>query len=248
LTGVLTNLQQGDVLFIDEIHRLHPKIEEYLYPAMEDFKVDIMIDQGPNARSIQLTLNRFTLVGATTRSGMLTAPLRTRMGITCRLDYYKPEDLAHIIERSAGLLDITTEPLGCLEIAKRSRGTPRVANKLLAHVRDYAQTRADNRITQPVAAAALEMIDIDEDGLDDMDKRILEAIIYKFGGGPVGLNTIAVAVGEDATTVEEVHEPYLIMRGFYKRTPRGRVAMPSAYTKVGAPLPAPGDPNQPELF
>jgi Holliday junction DNA helicase RuvB len=222
LTGVLTNLQ----------------------------KVDIMIDQGPNARSIALTLNRFTLVGATTRSGMLTAPLRTRMGITCRLDYYEPEDLAHIIERSAGLLDIKMDHPGALEIAIRSRGTPRVANKLLAHVRDYAQTRANNVITKPVAAAALEMIDIDEDGLDDMDKRILESLIYKFGGGPVGLTTIAVSVSEDATTIEEVHEPYLIMRGFYKRTPRGRVAMPAAYAKVGAPLPKeqPVLPGQPELF
>jgi Holliday junction DNA helicase RuvB len=238
LTGVLTNLQHGDVLFIDEIHRMHPKIEEYLYPAMEDFKVDIMIDSGPNARSIPLTLNRFTLVGATTRSGMLTAPLRTRMGITCRLNYYEPADLQCIIERSAGLLDIAIEPEGALEIALRSRGTPRVANKLLAHVRDYAQIRADNRITKAVADAALSMIDIDADGLDDMDKRILEALIFKFGGGPVGLNTIAVAVAEDPTTVEEVHEPYLVMQGFLKRTPRGRVAMPAAYIKVGAPVPS----------
>ncbi len=253
LTGVLTNLQHGDVLFIDEIHRMHPKIEEFLYPAMEDFKVDIMIDQGPNARSIPLTLNRFTLVGATTRSGMLTAPLRTRMGISCRLDYYQAADLAVIIERSAGLLEIVMENDGALEIAKRSRGTPRVANKLLAHVRDYAQIRADGRITQPVAAAALQMIDIDEDGLDDMDKRILEAIIHKFTGGPVGLNTVAVAVGEDPTTLEEVHEPYLIMQGFLKRTPRGRVAMPIAYQKIGAPPPAisggsRSTPVQPELF
>jgi Holliday junction DNA helicase RuvB len=238
LTGVLTNLQHGDVLFIDEIHRMHPKIEEYLYPAMEDFKVDIMIDSGPNARSIPLTLNRFTLVGATTRSGMLTAPLRTRMGITCRLNYYEPPDLQSIIERSAGLLEIEIEPNGALEIAMRSRGTPRVANKLLAHVRDYAQIRADNRITKDVADAALSMIDIDADGLDDMDKRILEALIFKFGGGPVGLNTIAVAVAEDPTTVEEVHEPYLVMQGFLKRTPRGRVAMPAAYLKVGASVPA----------
>lgn len=252
LTGVLTNLQHGDVLFIDEIHRMHPKIEEYLYPAMEDFKVDVMIDSGPNARSIPLTLNRFTLVGATTRSGMLTAPMRTRMGITCRLNYYTPEDLTVIIERSAGLLDIAIEPSGALEIANRSRGTPRVANKLLAHVRDYAQIRADNIITKPVAAAALTMIDIDEDGLDEMDKRILEALIYKFQGGPVGLNTIAVAVAEDATTIEEVHEPYLVMQGFLKRTPRGRVAMPAAYVKVGAPLPKDPPPatlpGQPELF
>lgn len=253
LTGVLTNLQHGDVLFIDEIHRMHPKIEEYLYPAMEDFKVDVMIDSGPNARSIPLTLNRFTLVGATTRSGLLTAPLRTRMGITCRLNYYPPADLAHIVERSAGLLEIAVEPGGVMEIAIRSRGTPRVANKLLAHVRDYAQIRADNIITQPVAAAALRMIDIDEDGLDEMDKRILEALIYKFAGGPVGLNTIAVAVAEDATTIEEVHEPYLVMQGFLKRTPRGRVAMPAAYHKVGAPIPPTVEtplvpPRQPELF
>jgi Holliday junction DNA helicase RuvB len=245
LTGVLTNLQHGDVLFIDEIHRLHPKIEEFLYPAMEDFRVDIMIDQGPNARSIPLTLNRFTLVGATTRSGLLTAPLRTRMGITCRLDYYEPPDLAAIIERSAGLLDIQLEHGGALEIARRSRGTPRVANKLLSHVRDFAQIRADNVITTKVADAALSMIDIDADGLDEMDKRILEAMVFKFQGGPVGLGTIAVAVAEDATTIEEVHEPYLILKGFCKRTPRGRVAMPAAYAKLGASPPVAA---QPELF
>ena len=250
LTGVLTNLQHGDVLFIDEIHRLHPKIEEYLYPAMEDFKVDIMIDAGPNARSIPLTLNRFTLVGATTRSGMLTAPLRTRMGISCRLNYYDPEDLCAIIERSAGLLEIEMDRAGAMEIATRSRGTPRVANKLLAHVRDYAQIRADNQITQPVASAALAMINIDQDGLDEMDKRILEALVHRFGGGPVGLSTIAVAVAEDATTIEEVHEPYLVMQGFLKRTPRGRVAMPAAYTKLGIAPPAERseEANQPGLF
>lgn len=251
LTGVLTNLQHGDVLFIDEIHRVHPKVEEYLYPAMEDFKVDIMIDSGPNARSIPLTLNKFTLVGATTRSGLLTAPLRTRMGITCRLNYYTPDDLCAIIERSAGLLEIEMDREGAMEIANRSRGTPRVANKLLSHVRDYAQTRANNVISKPVAEAALTMIDIDKDGLDEMDKRILEALVYKFQGGPVGLSTIAVAVAEDATTIEEVHEPYLVMQGFLKRTPRGRVAMPAAYLKVGAPIPTPPAqtmPGQSELF
>ncbi len=250
LTGVLTNLQHGDVLFIDEIHRMHPKIEEYLYPAMEDFRVDVMIDSGPNSRSIPLTLNRFTLIGATTRAGLLTAPMRTRMGITCRLNYYDPEDLCAIIERSAGLLDIAIDRGGAMEIATRSRGTPRVANKLLAHVRDFAQIRANNEITKPVAHAALTMIDIDQDGLDDMDKRILEALIFRFQGGPVGLNTIAIAVSEDATTIEEVHEPYLVMQGFLKRTSRGRVAMPAAYTKVGAVPPAerPDSPGQAELF
>lgn len=246
LAAILTKVERGDVLFIDEIHRLHPKLEEYLYPAMEDFKLDIIIDQGPNARSIQLPLPRFTLVGATTRSGMLTAPLRSRFGVMCRMDYYSVDQLQQIIERSAGLLDIAIEPDGAREIALRARGTPRVANMLLKHVRDYAQVRADNVITGPVADAALTLIDIDKDGLDEMDKRILEAVIYKFGGGPVGLTTVAVAVGEDSGTLEEVHEPYLIMQGFLKRTPRGRMAMPAAWHKVGAPLPARQD--HPDLF
>lgn len=237
LAGILTNLQHGDFLFIDEIHRLHPAIEEYLYPAMEDYKLDIIIDQGPSARSITLTLPNFTLVGATTRAGMLTAPLRSRFGMTNRLDYYTAEELVSIIVRSAGLLRIAILPEGALEIASRSRGTPRIANNLLRWVRDYAQVRADNEITQPVADRALQMLDIDRDGLDEMDKRILEALIYKFSGGPVGLGSLAVAVGEDESTIEDVYEPYLILQGFLKRTPRGRVAMATAFQKVGAPLP-----------
>ncbi len=237
LAGILTNLQHGDFLFIDEIHRLHPAIEEYLYPAMEDYKLDIIIDQGPSARSITLTLPNFTLVGATTRAGMLTAPLRSRFGMTNRLDYYTAEELVSIIVRSAGLLQIPILPEGALEIASRSRGTPRIANNLLRWVRDYAQVRADNEITQPVADSALQMLDIDRDGLDEMDKRILEALIYKFSGGPVGLGSLAVAVGEDESTLEDVYEPYLILQGFLKRTPRGRVAMPAAFHKIGAPLP-----------
>lgn len=246
LAGVLTNLQKGDVLFIDEIHRLHPAIEEYLYPAMEDFRLDIIIDSGPSARSIQLNLPRFTLVGATTRSGMLTAPLRSRFGLVNRLDYYTHEELAQIIDRSAGLLDIPVEQEGAMEIAARSRGTPRVANALLRWVRDYAQVRADGIITATIADAALAMIEIDADGLDEMDKRLLEAIIYKFNGGPVGLGSVAVAVGEDSSTLEEVHEPFLILQGFLQRTPRGRIALPAAYQKIGAPSPPSGD--QPSLF
>jgi holliday junction DNA helicase RuvB len=249
LAGVLTNIQKGDVLFIDEIHRLHPAIEEYLYPAMEDFRLDIIIDSGPSARSIQINLPRFTLVGATTRSGMLTAPLRSRFGLINRLDYYTFAELAQIIERSAGLLDVPIEPEGALQIASRSRGTPRVANALLRWVRDYAQVRAGGVIDGKIADAALAMIEIDADGLDEMDKRLLEVLIYKFNGGPVGLNSLAVAVGEDAATIEEVHEPFLIMQGFLQRTPRGRAAMPAAYQKIGAPQPAarPDDP-QTSLF
>ncbi len=237
LAGILTNIQRGDILFIDEIHRLHPAIEEYLYPAMEDYRLDIIIDSGPSARSIQLNLPKFTLVGATTRSGMLTAPLRSRFGLLNRLDYYNIDDLSHIILRSAGLLDLEIQADGAREIASRSRGTPRIANNLLRWVRDYAQVKSDGVINQETASAALAMIEIDQDGLDEMDIRILEAAIYKFNGGPVGLSTIAVAVGEDASTLEEVHEPFLIMQGFLKRTPRGRIALPSAYTKIGAPTP-----------
>ncbi|HWB03364.1 MAG TPA: Holliday junction branch migration DNA helicase RuvB [Verrucomicrobiales bacterium] len=247
LAAILTKLERGDVLFIDEIHRLHPKLEEYLYPAMEDYKLDIIIDQGPSARSIQLPLPRFTLVGATTRSGMLTAPLRSRFGMVNRLDYYGLPDLTAIIERSAGLMDVPIDRAGAEEIASRARGTPRVANMLLRYVRDYAQVRAGNVINREVADAALTLIDIDADGLDEMDKRILESIIHKFDGGPVGLNTVAVAVGEDATTLEEVNEPYLIMKGFLKRTPRGRVALAAAYEKTGVPLPVRAE-RQAELF
>ena len=245
LAGILTNLQKGDVLFIDEIHRLHPAIEEYLYPAMEDYRLDIIIDSGPSARSIQLNLPRFTLVGATTRSGMLTSPLRSRFGLINRLDYYGIDDLVTILQRSSQLLDIKIEETGARQVATRSRGTPRIANNLLRWVRDYAQVRADGIITSDVAVKALAMIEIDEDGLDEMDKRILEATIFKFQGGPVGLKSLAVAVGEDESTLEEVHEPFLIMKGYLKRTPRGRVAMPSAYEKIGA---APPETPQGELL
>lgn len=237
LAGVLTNIQRGDILFIDEIHRLHPAVEEYLYPAMEDYRLDIIIDSGPSARSIQLNLPKFTLVGATTRSGMLTSPLRSRFGLINRLDYYSTEHLSSIIERSAGLLEIEIKPDGATEIASRSRGTPRIANNLLRWVRDFAQVRSNGFIDQQTASKALEMIEIDNDGLDEMDIRLLEATIYKFNGGPVGLSTLSVAIGEDASTIEEVHEPFLIMQGFLKRTPRGRIALPSAYTKIGAAAP-----------
>lgn len=245
LAGILTNLQERDILFIDEIHRLHPSIEEYLYPAIEDFRLDIIIDQGPKARTIRLDLPPFTLVGATTRAGMLTAPMRSRFGIPNRLDYYTSEELQHILLRSAKLLNAAIEPGGAHEIARRSRGTPRVANHLLRWVRDFAQVKASNVITEEVAQQALSMRDIDESGLDEMDLRILEAVIGKFDGGPVGLNSVAVAVGEDASTLEDVHEPYLVMQGYLKRTPRGRVAMPAAYRKLGRVPPVSG---QAELF
>ncbi len=248
LAGILTTIQHGDFLFIDEIHRLHPAIEEYLYPAMEDYKLDIMIDQGPNARSIALNLPKFTLVGATTKAGMLTRPLLSRFGITNRLDYYSPEELVTILKRSASLLSVPIEDEGALEIGARSRGTPRIANGLLRWVRDYAQVRADNVITQKVAHDALAMLDIDEDGLDEMDIRILNAVIYKYNGGPVGLNSIAVAVGEDEATINEVYEPFLILKGFLKRTPRGRTAMPLAYQKLGATPPDRPAGEQPDLL
>ena len=237
LAGLLTTVERGDVLFIDEIHRLQPAIEEYLYPAMEDYKLDILIDQGPNARSVRLNLPKFTLIGATTRAGMISSPLRSRFGMNCRLDYYTAEELQTIIIRSAGLIGIAIDEAGALEIAARARGTPRIANNLLRWVRDYAQVRADNKVTRDVADAALSMLDIDADGFDEMDKRILEALIHKFGGGPVGLNSLAVAIGEDAGTLEDVNEPYLIMQGFIKRTPQGRVAMPVAYRKLGIAAP-----------
>jgi holliday junction DNA helicase RuvB len=233
LAGLLTNLEEGDVLFIDEIHRLQKVIEEYLYPAMEDFKLDIIIDQGPNARSVRLNLPRFTLIGATTRSGLLSAPLLTRFGIRERLDYYVAEDLQKIVLRSANLLNVEIESAGAHEIARRSRGTPRIVNNLLRRVRDYAQVRSDGRITSQIADKALAMLEIDENGLDEMDKRILEAIIVKFGGGPVGVNSLAVAVGEEPDTIEEVYEPYLIMEGFLNRTAQGRVATELSYKKLG---------------
>jgi Holliday junction DNA helicase RuvB len=233
LAGLLTNLEEGDVLFIDEIHRLQKTIEEYLYPAMEDFKLDIIIDQGPNARSVRLNLPRFTLIGATTRSGLLTAPLLTRFPVRERLDYYDSEQLHEIVIRSARLLKIDIDEHGATQIARRSRGTPRIANNLLRRVRDYAQVRGDGRITSEIADRALAMLEIDENGLDEMDKRILEAVIVKFGGGPVGVSSLAVAVGEEPDTIEEVYEPYLIMEGFLKRTPQGRVATELSYKKLG---------------
>ncbi len=245
LAGLLTNLEEGDVLFIDEIHRLQKTIEEYLYPAMEDFKLDIIIDQGPNARSVRLNLPRFTLIGATTRSGLLTAPLLTRFGMRERLDYYCAADLDKIVARSANLLNVEIDPAGAHEIARRSRGTPRIVNNLLRRVRDYAQVRHDGRITKEVADKALAMLEIDENGLDEMDKRILEAVIVKFGGGPVGVNSLAVAVGEEPDTIEEVYEPYLIMEGYLNRTSQGRVATELSYQKLNL-KPAAG--NQSKLF
>ena len=239
LAGLLTNLEEGDVLFIDEIHRLQKTIEEYLYPAMEDFKLDIIIDQGPNARSVRLNLPRFTLIGATTRSGLLTAPLLTRFPVRERLDYYHAEQLEQIVVRSARLLNIEIEASGAKEIARRSRGTPRIANNLLRRVRDFAQVRGDGRISATIADQSLAMLEIDENGLDEMDKRILEAVITKFGGGPVGVSSLAVAVGEEPDTLEEVYEPYLIMEGYLKRTPQGRVATELSYKKLG--LKASGD-------
>lgn len=237
LAGLLTNIERGGVLFIDEIHRLQPAIEEYLYPAMEDFKLDIVIDQGPSARTVRLNLAPFTLVGATTRSGMISDPLRSRFGMNCRLDYYAPETLAKIVSRSAGLLGSEMEPGADMEIARRARGTPRIANNLLRWVRDYALVRAGGRINAQTAAEALSMLDIDSEGFDEMDKRILEAIIGLFDGGPVGVNSLAVAIGEESGTIEEVHEPYLIMQGYVKRTAQGRVAMPKAYRKLGLQAP-----------
>jgi len=233
LAGLLTNLEAGDVLFIDEIHRLQKTIEEYLYPAMEDFKLDIIIDQGPNARSVRLNLPRFTLIGATTRSGLLTAPLLTRFAIRERLDYYSAPQLEQIVLRSARLLNIQLDADGAHEIARRSRGTPRIANNLLRRVRDYAQVRADGQVTQSIADQALAMLEIDRDGLDEMDKRILEAVLLKFGGGPVGISSLAVAVGEEPDTLEEVYEPYLIMEGYLKRTSQGRIATELGMRKVG---------------
>ena len=233
LAGLLTNLEVNDVLFIDEIHRLSPVIEEYLYSAMEDFKIDIMIDTGPNARSIQIGLNPFTLVGATTRSGLLTAPLRSRFGITCRLEYYGAEVLANIIKRSADILRVPIHSHAADEISRRSRGTPRIANLLLRRVRDFAQIKGDGTINVDIAQYALEALNVDALGLDDMDNRIINTIIEKFKGGPVGLNTIATAVGEESGTIEEVYEPYLILLGFLKRTPRGREATELAYKHVG---------------
>jgi Holliday junction DNA helicase RuvB len=233
LAGLLTNLEPNDVLFIDEIHRLGTVVEEYLYSAMEDYKIDIMIDSGPNARTVQINLNPFTLVGATTRSGLLTSPLRSRFGITCRLEYYDAEVLQRILTRSADILRVKIDPKAALEIARRSRGTPRIANLLLRRVRDFAQIKGTGNITVDIAQFALEALNVDQHGLDEMDNRILSAIIDKFKGGPVGITTIATAVGEEPGTIEEVYEPFLIKEGFLKRTPRGREATELAYKHLG---------------
>ena len=233
LAGLLTNLDTGDVLFIDEIHRLNNVVEEYLYSAMEDYRIDIMIDSGPNARSIQITLNPFTLVGATTRMGLLTAPMRARFGINCLLDYYDIVTLKKIIFRSAEILKMPITEDGANEIARRSRGTPRIANALLRRVRDFAQMKGDGTINIEISKYALNALNVDESGLDEMDNRILSTIIHKFKGGPVGLTTIATAVGEEGGTIEEVHEPFLIMEGYLMRTPRGREATEKAYRHIG---------------
>jgi holliday junction DNA helicase RuvB len=249
LVGTLTNLREGDILFIDEIHRLRPIIEEFLYPAMEDYKIDIRLSEGPKAQTITMPIERFTLIGATTRFGMLTPPMRARFGIIERLNYYPAEDLEHIVRRSAEVLRVDVDAYGATEIARRARGTPRVANRLLRRVRDFAQVKADGRITRDVASSALVMLDVDEFGLDDMDARVLKTIIEKFDGGPVGVSTIGAAIGEDASTIEEVYEPYLVQNGFLQRTPRGRVATPQAYRHFGyTPPPAQGAPAQPSLF
>ncbi len=233
LAGLLTNLQEGDVLFIDEIHRLSPIVEEYLYSAMEDFQIDIMIDKGPSARSVQLTLNNFTLIGATTRSGLLTSPLRARFGIKFHLEYYDHEILTGIVKRSAGILNVKIEDIAAVEIARRSRGTPRIANALLRRVRDFAQVKGTGEIDLAITKYGLKALNIDQHGLDEMDNRILCVIIDKFGGGPVGLNTISTAVGEESGTIEEVYEPFLIKEGYLKRTPRGREATEHAYKHLG---------------
>lgn len=237
LAGVLTNLQEGDVLFIDEIHRLNRSIEEYLYPAMENFSLDLLIDSGPNCRSIQLKLKKFTLVGATTRSGLLSSPMRSRFALSCRLDYYEPEVLAQIVSRSANILKIDIFPDAALEIGKRSRGTPRIAINLLRWTRDFAQIHKQNPITKPLASEALAMLSIDEQGLDEMDKKFLKIIIEHHEGGPVGISTLGAALSEDPLTLAEVYEPYLIMLGFLRRTPRGREATTLAYQHLGIALP-----------
>jgi Holliday junction DNA helicase RuvB len=244
LAAILTSLEKGDVLFIDEIHRLGRTVEEILYPAMEDYRIDLVVGDGPSARTISLELSPFTLVGATTRSGLLTAPLRSRFGATFRLDFYEPADLARIVVRSASILSVAIDERAAMEIACRSRGTPRIANRLLRRLRDYAEVRADGRITDPVVADGLAMLGVDGQGFDDMDRQLLLAIVEKFDGGPVGLDTLAAAVGEDAGTLEEVYEPYLMRAGFLQRTPRGRIATVRAYTHLGRKPSA----NQQTLF
>jgi len=229
LAGILTNLNERDVLFIDEIHRINRVVEEYLYPALEDFTLDIMIDKGPAARSVKLPLKPFTLIGATTRAGLLTSPMRSRFGVVGRLDYYNVQDIERIIRRSSRILKVEIDESGCHQIARRSRGTPRVANRLLRRIRDFAQVKGDGRITENLAKDSLDRLDVDELGLDDMDKRIINVLIGKFHGGPVGLSTLAAAVGEEAETIEEIYEPYLIQEGLLDRTPRGRVATQGAY-------------------
>ena len=237
LAGLLTNLEAHDVLFIDEIHRLNPIVEEYLYSAMEDFRIDIMLDSGPNARSVQINLNPFTLIGATTRAGLLTSPLRARFGINARLEYYDSQLLSKIVKRSSEILETPIDEDAAFEIARRSRGTPRIANNLLKRTRDFAQIKGNGTITKPIAQLALKALDVDENGLDDMDNRILSSIIEKFKGGPVGLSTIATSVGEEAETIEEVYEPFLIQEGYIKRTSRGREATELAYKHLKIPRP-----------
>jgi len=249
LVGILTNQREGDILFIDEIHRLRPIIEEFLYPAMEDWQVDIRLSDGPKAQTMTMKIEPFTLVGATTRFGALTAPMRARFGIVQRMNYYPPQELVTIVRRSAQILGIEADERGATEIATRSRGTPRVANRLLRRVRDFAQVRADGYIDTRVAKDALELLDVDEYGLDEMDAHVLKTLIEKFEGGPVGLNSLAVAMGEDATTLEEVYEPFLIMEGFLQRTPQGRVATPRAFRRFGYTLPGSvGEGPQGSLF
>jgi Holliday junction DNA helicase RuvB len=233
LAALLTNLEAGDVLFIDEIHRLNRVVEEILYPAMEDYQIDVMIGQGPSARSIKLDLKPFTLIGATTRAGLLSAPLRNRFGVSLRLDFYRPEELAEIVRRSAIKLDVPVEPEGAAEVARRARGTPRIANRLLRRVRDFAQVRAQGVVTAAVAEQGLELLEVDRRGFDRMDRALLLALIDKFGGGPVGLDTLAAAIGEEADTIEDVYEPFLIQEGFLSRTPKGRVATPLAFGHFG---------------
>ncbi len=243
LVGLLTGLKRGDILFIDEIHRMRPTLEEFLYPAMEDWRVDVRVSDGPHAETIPMALEPFTLIGATTRYGLLTPPMRARFGMVERLNFYPPDDLARIVTRSAGILGVSADADGADEIAKRSRGTPRVANRLLRRVRDYAAVRAQGRVDRETARLALARLDVDEFGLDDMDARLLKTIIEKFDGGPVGLGTLAVAVGEDAGTLEEVYEPYLIQQGFLERTSRGRAATPAAYRHFGFQAPTAGGPG-----
>ncbi len=248
LAGLLTNLDHGDILFIDEIHRLRPVIEEYLYPAMEDYRIEIRLSEGARAQTVSMKIERFTLVGATTRFGLLTAPMRARFGVIERLNYYPAEELHQIVERSADIFGVSVDQDGASEIARRSRGTPRIANRLLRRVRDFAQVKSDGRIDGETARGALEMLNVDEYGLDEMDARVLRAIIENFGGGPVGLGSLAVAVGEDANTLEEVYEPYLIQNGYLHRTARGRVATPRAFQRFGYALPSDGEAAQGGLF